>query len=234
MVFVQMRKENGVNDCNEGLPTPIQVLVTAATGFATAPGCSWLHGFCLLTCRQDGGTISVTGKLMTGERFADDRPVIEALTGALDERATLVGLDLTDMIGSLGRLPVDAQDQRPALALLAKLRAMLTASCPVDLSLTEDSQAALVEVAHAQGLSLREHWVGEGEERRPALRGGIDNANAARLAAELVDTAGACLLTVAKLHLGNRAPQVASAWRRWRSELQLAPALIGSSAAEQF
>ena len=101
-----------------------------------------------------------------------------------------------------------------------------------DLTLTDESQAALVDNARTHGLSLREHWVGEDEDARPALRGGIDNANPARLAAELVDTAGACLLTLAELHLPEFRAQIASGWRRWRSELQLAPPPFGSDYEE--
>lgn len=213
-------------------PPPIQVLVTAAAGFATAPNCSWLHGFCLLTCSEKDGEVTIDGQLMTGERFADDGPVIAALTRALDENAVLAGIDLTDMVGRLGRLPVDAQDQRPALALLRRLCAMLIGREPLDLTLTERSQAALVLIARKHGLSIRENWVGTGEDARPALRGGIDNANPARLAAELVDTAGTCLLTIAELHLPELRAQAASGWRRWRSELQIAPPPFGADHEE--
>lgn len=213
-------------------PSPIQVLVTAASGFATAPGCSWLHGFCLLTCTQKDGEVTIDGQLVTGERFADDRPVIEALSRALYENAILAGLDMTDMVGRLGRLPIDSQDQRPALALLRRLRAMLVGREAIDLTLTERGQATMVLTARKHGLSLREDWVGERENARPAVRGGIDNGNPARLPVELVDTAGVCLLTIAELHLPELRAQIASGWRRWRSELQVAPPLPRSTCDE--
>lgn len=217
MVFVRKRKEKGMNIHNEDQPAPpIQLLVTAANGFTTAPGCSWLHGFCLLTCKRSGDAVTVTGKLMTGERFADDKPVIQALTRALDPAAVLAGIDLTGMIGRLGRLPIDAEDQRPALALLTRLKAMLVANDPIDLALTDRSRAALELVGEQNGFDLRPN---PGES--------VDNANPARLAEELVDTAGAALLTVSELHLPlHQRPLAAASWRRWRADLQIAPFLF--------
>lgn len=217
MVFVRKRKENRMNNHNEDLqPPPIQVLVTAANGFATAPGCSWLHGFCLLTWQRSGDAVKVTGKLMTGERFADDKPVIQALTRALDEKAVLAGIDLTGMIGRIGRLPIDAEDQRPALALLTRLKTMLMANDPIDLALTDRSRAALELVGRQNGFNLRQN---PGQS--------IDNANPARLAEELVDTAGSALLTVSELHLPpHLRPLAATSWRRWRADLQIAPSLF--------
>lgn len=223
-----------MNIHDQDRPAPIQVLVTAATGFDTAPGCAWLHGFCLLTCSFHDGPVTVTGKLMTGERFADDGPVINALTRALGENAVLAGLDLTSMVGSLGRLPTDAEDQKPALALLRKLCAMLIANEPIDLIVSEESQLALVRVAQEHGLSLREHRVGKGDAARPTSFGGIDNGNPARLTAELVDTAGACLLAMAELHLPGLRATIGSGWRRWRSELQIAPPPVGPEPADPF
>lgn len=216
-----------MNNNDKELPRPaMQVLITAASGFDTAPNCYWLHGFCLLTCRQDEEGVSVTGKLMTGERFADDAPLIRALTRELDQDAVLVGLDLTDMVARLGRLPTDAEDQKPALALLARLRAMLVANDPVDLALTDFTRDWLAASARENGLHLAERWNSSEHDLRSPLGPGIDNLNPTRLATDLVETAGACLLAAAELRHRDNHTSVAAAWRRWRSDLLIAPALF--------
>lgn len=229
MMFVHHGKEKTMNINDKQLSRPaMQVLITAASGFDTAPNCYWLHGFCLLTCRRSAEGVSVTGKLMTGERFADDAPLIRALSRELDDQAVLVGLDLTDMVGRLGRLPTDAEDQKPALALLARLRAMLVANDPIDLALTDLSRSWLVASARENGLHLAEPWEG-GEQSLCAPSGvGIDDLNPTRLATDLVNTAGACLLAAAELRHRDNHTSVAAAWRRWRSDLLIAPAMFGS------
>lgn len=209
-----------LND-NHDLP-PIQILITACAAYGEPdPRCAWLHGYCLLTLRPGSGTVQVNGEVRTGERHGDDRPIIEALTAALDPDAVLAGLDLTDTLGRLGRLPTDAADQRPALALLAKLKTMLADCPPLDLTLTDTSQTAVALQVLQHELCFRERFDGDGHDAGIGIQlfGNQDNRNPNQLVVELADTAGAVLLAVGDLYLdASLHALLLAAWEQWRSE----------------
>lgn len=207
-----------IND-NERL-RPVQILITACTTYDQPdPRCSWLHGYCVLTCQFVDDTVLLTGEVRTGERYSDDRPLIDDLTTALDPQAVLAGLDLTDMISRLGRLPIDAADQGPSLALLATLKRMLEGRPPLELTLTELSQAAVTRQVVQHQLCVRERLDCQGhDDLGVQLFGSHDNCNPNRLAIEMADTAGAVLLAIGDLHMhaSLRLPLLA-AWQRWRT-----------------
>lgn len=112
----------------------IQVLVPACRALSQADtGFSWLNGYCILNCRLVADDVVISGEVRIGEHLAENPDLITSLTDALDTTATLAGMDLTSTLRGLCRLPIDAPDQAPALALLTKLRSMLEAHQPIDL-----------------------------------------------------------------------------------------------------
>ena len=122
-----------LND-NGGRRPLIQVLVPALRT-VDQPGMSfaWLNGYCLLSCRLEGHGVILGGEVRIGEHLADNPSLIASLADALDPAAVLAGMDLTSVVSGLGRLPFDAPDQAPALAVLTKLRSMLEHHKPIDL-----------------------------------------------------------------------------------------------------
>lgn len=200
----------------------IQILSASCAAFGDPdPRCAWLHGFCLLTIQPDGDHVVFHGELQIGDRFCNDRPMISALADTLDPNAVLAGLDLTDMISRLGRLPIDATDQGPALALLGKLGQMLENQRPIDLTLNDDDalMVAVKMVAHGlAGCGLDDD---EADSPRIGLFGTIDQANPSRLALELADSAGACALAIGEQYLEApiRGPLLED-WRRWRQRVR--------------
>ena len=200
-------------------PQPaIQLLIIACSAFGPPPDrCAWLHGFCLLTLRPDNSPILAQARVATGERHCDDYPLIKELTRLLDPNATLAGLDLTSMLGKLGRLPIDATDQGPALELLNRLVTMIAASPPIDLALSAEARCDVARHTHQQHLSIAER-IGEGTGS--ALFGVMDNANPAALALMMAETADACALALAERKWGQ--PQMAALLHerlRWREKL---------------
>ena len=200
-------------------PQPaIQLLIIACSTFGPPPErCAWLHGFCLLTLRSGSSPILAQARVATGERYCDDYPLIKELTKLLDPNATLAGLDLTSMMGKLGRLPIDATDQGPALELLNRVETMIAASPPIDLALSTETRGYVARHAHQQHLGIAER-IGDGTGS--ALFGAMDNANPAALALMMAETADACALAVAEKNWGE--PQMAALLQerlRWREKL---------------
>lgn len=208
---------------NDNQPRPpIQLLVASCAAFGDPdPRCAWLHGFALLTVQPAGASVHLSGTLLTGERYADDRHLVEALEDALDETAVLAGHDLTELISRLARLPIDSADQTPALALLRKLEAMIENHCPLDLSLAAEGKLLAAVMAQAHQLEYCQGYDGEGVGAASSLSAATDNINPAFLAAQLADTAGALLLTVGEMYLepGLRQPLL-NAWQAWRTDQQ--------------
>ena len=198
---------------------PIQLLIIACSAFGSPPGrCAWLHGFCLLTLRPGRLPILAQARVATGEHHCDDRPLIKELTRLLDPNATLAGLDLTSMLGKLGRLPIDATDQSPALELLDRLETMIAASPPIDLALSAETRGHVARHAHQQQLGIAER-IGDGSGS--ALFGVMENANPAALSLMMAETADACALALAEKKWGQ--PQMAALLHevlRWREKLQ--------------
>lgn len=200
-------------------PQPaIQLLIIAASTFGPpAERCAWLHGFCLLTLCPDGSPILAQAKVATGERYCDDGPLISELTRLLDPQAILAGLDLTSMLGKLGRLAIDAADQRPALRLLDKLETMIETNPPIDLSVSEEARGHVARHARDRRLGIAERM---GDGSGGALFGVMDNGNPAALSLMMAETADACALALVEMRWGQ--PQLAALLAeilRWREEL---------------
>ncbi|HEX8402667.1 MAG TPA: hypothetical protein VF628_13305 [Allosphingosinicella sp.] len=200
-------------------PQPaIQLLIIACSAFGPPPErCAWLHGFCILTLRPGSSPILVQARVATGERHSDDRPLIEKLMKLLDPDATLAGLDLTSMLGKLGRLPIDATDQAPALELLDRLETMIGANPPIDLALSAEARGHVARHAQKQQLGIAER-IGDGSGS--ALFGIMDNANPAALALMMAETADTCALALAEMKWSQ--PRMAALLHerlRWRKKL---------------
>lgn len=213
------------NDDTRALLPPIQLLL-AACPITDQPGdrYAWLHGFCCLTIQPGPYTVEVTGEVRIGHRYAENVDLISYLSEALNPDAVLAGYDLDDTISRLGRLPIDAEQSAPALALLNKLRAMIEGHPPLDLGCDEDgkimvhnqSVAHNLEVSDAFDLFDETLTVGGVE-----IRSCHNHGNSARLAAELADTAGACLLAVRQCYLPEElGADLIAAWERWRRDLR--------------
>lgn len=212
----------------------VQLLITACPQIGDVEnGYSWLHGYCLLTCSQLGGAVRLDGQLRIGQPYCENYDLIAELTDALDPRAVLGGLDLHDMVSSLSRLPIGTQDQGPALALLAKLQAMLCAHRPIDLALDRDHESLLVMEVLEHKLSCSEGPAcGDGFRIYDGVivRGDLDNGNPHRLVQNLVDTASAAMLALGDLYLPDELqPKLLAEWRAWRHSL--APAITRSNPA---
>lgn len=200
-------------------PQPaIQLLIIAASTFGPpAERCAWLHGFCLLTLRPDGSPVLTRAKVATGERYCDDGPLISELTRLLDTSAILAGPDLTGMLSKLGRLAIDATDQRPALELLDKLETMIEVNPPIDLALFAETRGHVARHAREQQLGIAEDI---GDDGGDALFKGMDNGNPAALSLMMAETADACALALAEMKGGE--PQVAALRNerlKWREKL---------------
>jgi hypothetical protein len=208
------------DDTRAELP-PIQLLI-AACPITDQPGdrYAWLHGYCLLTIQPGPHNVDVTGEVRIGHRYAENADLVRHLADALDPGAVLAGYDLDDTISRLGRLPIDADQPATALALLAKLKAMIEAHPPLDVGCDEDSKIMVHNQSVAHDLEASENFdlfdetlaVGGVEIRSCHNRG-----NPKRLAVELADTAGACVLALGECYLPEElGPQLLAAWQRWR------------------
>ena len=213
---------NTSND-NQLLP-PIQLLITAcAATNNSGMRLGWLHGYCLLTYTPTGPGLRVEGDVRVGEFFSENLPVIQDLADALDPAAVLAGYDLTATISQLGRLPIEANDPAPALDLLAKLRSMLERQCPIELALTSDSQTEVAvqavcnQLGSAEGLDDPE--LGSLLDFGKPISG-YDHADPHRLAIDLADMAGACMLALGNLCLADELrPLLETAMQKWRENV---------------
>lgn len=212
-----------LND-NEQLP-PIQLLITATSALDdNGEQRVWMHGYCILTYQEGNGGAHFNGDVRIGERYSANSELIQELADRLDPVAVLAGLDLTHTVGRIARLPIDAEDQGPPLALLHKLKAMIEAECPIDLMLTETSQVAVEQQALRHGLNFN---TCTGREPGILLSSGMtirfnpDDGNPARLAAELAEIASACMLAIGDRYFEPHAQsQLIAAWQRWRGEFK--------------
>lgn len=213
---------NTSND-NQVLP-PIQLLITAcATTNNPGMRLGWLHGFALLTCTPAGAGLQIDGEVRIGEFFGENLAMIQDLADALDPEAVLAGYDLTSTISQLGRLPTEANDPRPSLDLLTKLKSMLERQSPIELALTDDSQTEVAvqavcnELGSAEGLDDAEH--GNLLDFGHPISG-HENVDPHLMAIDLADTAGAYMLAIGNLYLADELrPKLEAALRRWRENL---------------
>lgn len=213
---------NTSND-NQVLP-PIQLLITAcATTNNPGMRLGWLHGFALLTCTPAGVSLHIDGEVRIGEFFGENLAMIQNLADALDPEAVLAGYDLTSMMSQLGRLPIEANDPRPSLDLLTKLKSMLEHQAPIELALSDDSQTEVAvqavcnKLGSVEGFDDAEHGnlLDFGEPIS-----GHENVDPHRMAVDLADTAGAYMLAIGNLYLADELrPQLEAALRRWRENL---------------
>lgn len=222
---------------NRPLP-PIQLLVPSCQTIDHAGSdLSWLHGYCLMTCRPSGASVQITGTLRIGERYGENLDLIRDLAAALDPAAVLAGYDLTDIVSRLGRLPTEANDLQPALDLLANLKSMLELHNPIDLAIDDDSQTTVL----IQHLRARP---GNGDETEAAIEDELweasltDGASVTphRIAADLVDSARAGILAIGEMYLAEEIrPFLLAAWEDWERTVlpQLLPlALIQENGGE--
>jgi len=197
----------------------IQLLIPACR-IMTQPGAdyAWLDGYCLLSCSVEPDRIMLDGEVRIGDYLPENASLITSLADALIRVAVLAGFDLTGMLSSLTRLPIDAVDQAPALELLSKLKAMLEAQTPMDLGVTSDTRNAVEAERLAINLAVGEDRItcgpGEGWGAR------LDSGNPTLLAEMLADEASACLLAMGQLILTQvQQTQLDIAWRNWRRHL---------------
>lgn len=198
---------------------PIQLLITACNT-VDQPGMryGWLRGYCLLTYSAISGHVRLHGDVRISEPFANDQRIINDLANALHPDAVLAGLDLTETISRLGRLPIEEDDQAASLALLARLKAMLEQQAPLDLAIDDLSQTAVAMQVLEHELCFNERFDGE---EGISFDAGVpcsldrDMEHPERLAAELADTAGACMLAIGEVYLSAEfQPRLLDAWQR--------------------
>lgn len=179
---------------------------------------AWLHGYCLLTCSMGRDTVRLVGEVRIGERYAENSELLVSLAEALDPAAILVGVDLTSTVSAFGKLPIDAVDPAPPLAVLSKLQSMLRAHPPIDLGITEDTR----DLVQAERLTIDLAGAGWGSRRTVSAQSaeGIDSGSPRLLAEELAGEAGTCLLAMGQLILPQAEQlQLDTAWRNWRQHL---------------
>jgi hypothetical protein len=211
---------------NNDQPLPIQLLITACpTTCEQEHGYAWLHGYCLLSYQEVNGAVHLNGQVRIGNRYTEDPAVLSDLAQALNPRARLAGLDLTDTISRVSRLAIDAENQQPALTLLLRLKAMLEEVPPIELALNEEGLTELVAQIRLRELGTCDVLEGRAELKLVArgltLLNNRDNGNPHRLAVELADTAGACILSAGELYLAeNLRPKLSAAWQHWRRTLK--------------
>lgn len=171
---------------------------------------AWLHAFCLATITPRMGTVELTGEVRIGHRYAENLDLVQHLVDALDSTAVLAGYDLDSAINQMGRLPLGAREQAPALALLSKLEAMIEHQLPLDVGCSEDMRIMVHNNAIAHDLELHAE---------------LDRCNLDQLAISLRDKAGACVLALADIYIpDDLQPQVIAAWRRWhRTQVPVFP-----------
>ena len=213
---------NTSND-NQVLP-PIQLLITAcATTNNPGMRLGWLHGFALLTCTPAQAGLQIDGEVRIGEFFGENLAMIQDLADALDPDAVLAGYDLTSTMSQLARLPTEANDPKPSLDLLAKLKSMLERHSPIELALTDDSQTEVAVQAISGKFGSIEGFddaeLGNLLDFGEAVSG-HDNVDPNSMAIDLADTASAYMLAVGNLYLADELrPQLETALRRWRDNL---------------
>jgi hypothetical protein len=210
-------------DDNSQLPT-IQLLITSCPKVADSnTRYAWLHGYCLLTYSQVGDSVHLDGQLRIGQPYVDDGSFIAGLTQALDPGACLAGLDLHDLVSCLSGLPIGARDQKPALALLLRLRRMLHAQAPIDLALGQDHTTAVASRA-LELASCYDAPVGDDRGGQPAggapLSSNFDNGNPNQLAQDLAEAASIAILALGDFYVPDELrPQLEAKWRAWRHSL---------------
>ncbi len=222
------------SDNDNRLFPPIQLLVPSwQTVDDAGIELKWLHGFCVVNYRPVGAGLQLYGMVRIGERYGENLAMIRDLAEALDPEAVLAGDDLTSIISGLGRLPIEANDPQPALAVLSKLKSMLDLHDPIDLSIDDASQTAVL----IQHLRARP---GTGDETLDAIQNELfesvrtDEASVTpqRIAADLVDSARACMLAIGELYLADELqPLLLTAWETW--ECTVLPQLLPLSLIQE-
>lgn len=197
----------------------IQVLVPACwTIDQPGTGYAWLNGYCVLSCRLDTHDVVLGGEVRIGEHLAENADLITSLAHALDPTAVLAGMDLTSVLSRLGRLPIDAADPAPALALLTKLKTMIEQHRPIDLAITSASRNAVLAETEARNLGSGLDGIGYKVGR--FFGEGLGSGNSRLLAEMLADEASACLLAMGRLTLTDlQRVELEAAWKRWRESV---------------
>ena len=207
------------NAINTKAPRLWQVLIPACRIVRQSKAdYTWLHGYCLLTCRISVNGVELSGEVDVGDHYAENAAMVGSLAQALKPAAILAGIDLTKMASALGRLPLDSDDAEPALALLSKLRSMIEGQEPIDLSVTAVGRKFL----RAERLIMKFACPRDqnGSESNLPNRNGLDSQNPWALAMNLADEGGACLLAMGQLQLtSTQQKQLIAAWQDLRPQL---------------
>ena len=223
-VFVYHTRKIFMTYHNDNLATPpIQLLIPLCQTVDDAgSNLTWLHGYCLVTLRHVGGGLHLSGRIALGQRYGENLDLIRDLAASLHTGAVLSGYDLTDIIGKLGQLPIEANDPKPALNLLAMLKCMLGFHAPIDLASDDHSQTAVV-VQHLrlpQGMDQATKDVMDDEW----FEGGFSEAASVtpyRVASDLVESSRACIGAFAEIYLAKKEkPLLLAAWAQWERSIQ--------------
>lgn len=208
---------NGNDNDNRPFPS-IQLLVPSCQTVDDAgSGLTWLHGFCLVTFRPVGPGVQLGGIVRVGARYGENPAMVRELAKALDPAAVLAGDDLTSIVGSIGRLPIEANDQQPALDVLAKLKAMLMVHDPIDLAMDDHSRTEVL-VQHIRLLPGIEDDTNDAINDAWLAADVADRASVApqHLAVELIQNARACVLAIGEIYLDEELrPALLAALENW-------------------
>ena len=202
--------------------TPLQLLIPLCqTVDDIGTQLVWLNAYCLLTLFQAGGRFKLKGSIILGERYGENPDLIRELAAGLSAEAVLCGFDLTSMVGRLGRLPIEANDQKPALGLLAALKCMLIDHDPIDLAISDESQTAvaLQLLRSSQGLDEATKVAIEEDCFEACLSDEV-SVTPFGLASYLVESARAYIGALAEIYFPQKEKQIIAAWADWERYIQ--------------
>jgi hypothetical protein len=202
--------------------TPIQLLIPLCQSVEDAGSeLVWINAYCLLTLRQLGGSFNLTGAITLGQRYAENLHLTEELAAGLSAESAICGYDLTAIVGRLGRLPTEANDQKPALRLLAGLKSMLIDHDPIDLAISDESQTAVALhlLRSSQGLDEATKVAIE-EECLEACLSDEASVTPFGLASYLVGIARAYIGALAEIYFPQKEKQIIAAWAEWERSIQ--------------
>lgn len=201
---------------------PIQLLVpTCPAVDAAGMNLSWLHGYCVMTLQPVGSGVRLSGELRVGERYGQNLSMIRDLAAALIPDAVLAGYDLTDSVSTLGRLPIEANDPQPALEVLAKLKSMLEAHDPIDLAIDDYSQTEVTLQHLRHQLGSDDPLNAEDDLFEIGMPDDDISILPHRVAAALIEGAGAYLLAIGEMYLADELrPALSAAWGNWELSAQ--------------
>lgn len=202
--------------------TPIQLLIPLCQSVEDAGSeLVWLNAYCLLNLRQVGGSFNLTGAISLGQRYGENLHLAEELAAGLSAVSAICGYDLTSIVGRLGRLPIEATDQKPTLRILAGLKSMLIDHDPIDLGISDESRTAvdlhLLRSSEGQDEATK---VQIEEECFEACLSDEVSVTPFGLASYLVESARAYIGALAEIYFPQKEKQIIAAWADWERSIQ--------------